>query len=130
MLEKEIEALLQLGIEVHLNTAVSFNADSNRITLGQLQHEFDAVYVAVGAGRESVLGAIDPVTRSTALPGVFAGSEVGNQKELPFITAMSDGRIAAVSMDRSIQKVSLTASRVNEGPYESCLYTNMGFTAP
>lgn len=125
VLEKEIEALLQLGIEVHLNTSVSFNADSNRITLGQLQHEFDAVYVAVGAGRESVLGAIDPVTRSTALPGVFAGSEVGSQKELPFITAMSDGRIAAVSMDRSIQKVSLTASRVNEGPYESCLYTNM-----
>ena len=31
---------------------------------------------------------------------------------------------AAVSIDRYIQRVSLTAARVNEGPYDSCLYTN------
>jgi Fe-S oxidoreductase len=123
-LEQEIDTFLKTGVEVHFNTAVSFTADSNRITLGQLHNDFDAVYVAVGAGHESVVDVIDPVTRSTALPGVFAGTDVGSQKELPFITAMSDGRIAAVSVDRYIQKVSLTASRVNEGPYESCLYTN------
>ena len=36
-----------------------------------------------------------------------------------------DGRRAATSIDRYLQKVSLTASRSNEGPYITRLYTNM-----
>jgi len=37
---------------------------------------------------------------------------------------MSDGRRAAISIDRYLQNVSLTASRNNEGAYETKLYTN------
>ena len=39
------------------------------------------------------------------------------------VRAVSDGRRAAISIDRYLQKVSQTASRVNEGSYVTRLYT-------
>lgn len=41
------------------------------------------------------------------------------------IYSVMDGRRAATSIDRYLQKVSLTAARVNEGQYTTRLYTNM-----
>ena len=41
------------------------------------------------------------------------------------ITSISEGRRAAISIDRYLQKVPFTASRINEGSYTSCLYTNL-----
>ena len=40
------------------------------------------------------------------------------------IRTISDGRRAAISIDRYLQRVSLTASRTNEGSYVTRLYTN------
>jgi Fe-S oxidoreductase len=43
---------------------------------------------------------------------------------------MSDGRRAGVSIDRYLQKVSMTAARINEGPYVTRLYTNTAGIGP
>lgn len=44
--------------------------------------------------------------------------------------AMGNARRAAVSMERLVKRVSLTAMRANEGPYESGLYTPVEGTPP
>ncbi len=134
VIEKDLEVLEKMGVEVRLNTPVSGIVGGGSITLSELQRTFDAVFLATGANssaqysldpEESGLGSIDPLTRATSQPGVFAGSDLKSpQIPVSIILAMSNGRIAAVSIDRYIQKVSLTASRSNEGPYESCLYTD------
>lgn len=136
VLENEINAFLKQGIELHLNTPVSARMEGGQITLDQLRRENDAVFIATGASGNfdaavAGLGSIDSATRATAVNGVFASLEIlGKANEMSSILAMSEGRIAATSIDRFIQRVSLTASRSNEGPYESCLYTNTQGIAP
>jgi Fe-S oxidoreductase/thioredoxin reductase len=132
VLESELSQLSRLGVEFRLNSPVSAVYGSGAFTISELQHEFDAVLIATGAddryglGSESAgLGTVDAQTCATAQPGIFAGFGVGRpENPMSLIMAMAYGRIAAVTMDRHVQRVSLTASRVNEGPYESCLYTN------
>ncbi len=134
IIESDIDIVLKMGVEVRLNTPVCGDISAGNVTLGQLQRDFDAVYLAIGANpparfslglNESGLGSIDPLTRATAQPGIFAGSDLARPgNPISSITAMSDGRIAAISIDRFVQRVSLTASRINEGAFESCLNTN------
>lgn len=134
VIDAEISNLVKMGVELRLNTVVSGLVAAGTITLEQLRREFEAVYLATGSPNGSSypldlekigLGQIDPQTHATTQAGIFAASDIElNKKPVSFIVAMSDGRSAAISIDRYIQKVSLTASRVNEGPYESCLYTN------
>ena len=98
-----------------------------------VQREFEAVYLAVGANPpgQFSLGfnghgriTVDPLTYATSQAGVFAGGEMlGLSGQTSPVAVMADGRRAATSIDRYVQRVSLTASRQNEGPYESCLYT-------
>lgn len=132
VLDAEIGLLSKMGIEIRLNTTVSTSPESGQVTLGQLQREFDAVYVAVGRSfspyvmnsKEMGLGNVDSFTHGTAIANLFICGDFEKEEPYSLILSMSDGRSAAVSVDRSIQRVSLTASRSNEGPFESCLYTN------
>jgi len=131
VIEAETALEAKMGVEVRLNTPVSAGG---RVSLAELRREFDAVYLAVGAdasARASVAmndagdRVVDPVTYATSQPGIFAGGEMLERESLTSpIEAMSDGRRAAVSIDRFVQRVSLIASRASEGAYESCLYTN------
>jgi Fe-S oxidoreductase len=75
--------------------------------------------------------AVDPATFATSLDGVFAGGDIlrGRDERSP-IRAMSDGRRAAISIDRYLQKVSLSAARNDDGGCVSCLYTNTAGVAP
>lgn len=133
IIDSEIDLILKMGAEARLNTPVSGDIYAGTITLGQLQRDFDAVFLAISANsaaryslglQEIGLGTIDPRTRATAQPGVFAASDIATPgNSLSPIMAMSEGRIAAISIDRYVQRVSLTASRANEGAFESCLYT-------
>ena len=132
--EKDIELLIRMGVEFRLNSTVNVMTGTGGISLSALQHEFDAVYLATGSNTggnnafnltEAGLGEPDPVTRATTQPGIFAAADIGKPKDsVSIIMTMSDGRRAATSIDRYIQRVSLTATRINEGPYDSCLYTN------
>jgi thioredoxin reductase len=114
-------------VQVHFNTPVSAEPDSGRVSLAQLQREFEAIYLAIGSDppAEFSLGfdghgrvTVDPLTYATSQKGVFAGGDMLGPKGRPSpIAAMADGRRAATSIDRYVQQVSLTASRQNEGPY-------------
>ena len=127
----DLDFLRQLPLEIRLNTALG--AD---MSLSELAHDFEAVYLGVGQAC-SGLGielkpdpsgriAVNETTFETVIPGVFAGGSAvsGSDRRSP-IRSVSDGRRAAISMDRHIQRVSLTASRENEGAYETRLYTNL-----
>ncbi len=104
------------------------------LSIPELRKDFDAIYLGIGQNSANgaelvkVLGCaleIDPVTFRTELDDIFVGGGLirGNRKPSP-ITSISDGRRAAISIDRFLQGVSLTASRENEGPYDTRLFTN------
>ncbi|MFM8319571.1 MAG: pyridine nucleotide-disulfide oxidoreductase/dicluster-binding protein [Chloroflexota bacterium] len=94
---------------------------------------------------------VDPQTLQTSRGGVFAGGGLllaraggsllsalqaegqvvtAEQLQAPAparrspIRSVLDGRRAATSIDRYLQRVSLTAARANEGPYTTRLYTS------
>ena len=123
----DIDAMLNMGIEVWLDAPVYGE-------LSELCGEYDAVYVATGPDTDhhfelerDEYGTIkaDLVTFGTNIEGIFAGGGLLWGAEMhSSITSISEGRRAAISIDRYLQKVSLTASRTNEGRYPSCLYTN------
>ena len=129
ILQHDLDAILALGIEAQYETPI------DRVHLSDLRRQFDAVYLAIGAHMpddfelerdEHGTVKVDPVTFGTNLDGVFAGGGILWGVEMrSAITSISEGRRAAISIDRYLQKVSLTASRIYEGPYTSCLYTNL-----
>jgi glutamate synthase (NADPH) small chain len=106
--------------------------------LAALAVEFDAVYLALGvvaAGAGSALGLqiddegairTDPVTLATSEPRVYVGGSV-LRPGAPWspITSIADGRRAALSIDRQLQRVSLAASRSDRAGYASRLIVNM-----
>jgi glutamate synthase (NADPH) small chain len=100
----------------------------------ELLETFDAVYLGTGTALDAKLGilcdksglvTVDAVTFETNRHGVFAGGRAvyGLEQYSP-ITSISHGRRAAISMDRFLQKVSLTASRECEGAYHTRLFTS------
>ncbi|AGW12795.1 putative 4Fe-4S ferredoxin iron-sulfur binding domain-containing protein [Megalodesulfovibrio gigas DSM 1382 = ATCC 19364] len=98
----------------------------NRALLDQLSAKFSVVYVGLDtpslAGGPASLGLEPPaaVTWQSA-ENTFCG---GFQTRT-CIDAAFQGRMAAVSMDRFLQKVSLTAARDREGPFETTLFTSI-----
>jgi NADPH-dependent glutamate synthase beta subunit-like oxidoreductase len=140
----DFRAVEELGVDIQLDTQVSSDPGpgtvGGRLTLGALRERHDAVFLAVGgqdcgsfglavdaAGRVQV----DPITYATSREGVFAGGSMLRAREdYSPIQAISDGRRAAISIDRSLQSVSLTASREGEGSRTSCLYTRTDDIAP
>ncbi len=128
VIAEDLEVLEKIGVEVRLNTTVGKD-----ISFEAVCEDFDAVFVATGdssdffglaAGAEGRI-AVDAVTLSTGREGVFAGGGVrlAEGQRSP-IRSISDGRIAAISIDRFLQKVSLTASRIGEGPFKTKLFTS------
>lgn len=121
-----------LGVEIRLNAPVR---DTH--FLADLRSGFDAVYLGLeGAdalqnetGGVFVRGFIQQVTRSLPLP---AGGVWGEDSERLFspVWLAAEGRRAATSMDRFLQKVSLTAGREKEGPYPTRLYTRTDGVEP
>ncbi|MCC7206562.1 MAG: FAD-dependent oxidoreductase, partial [Anaerolineae bacterium] len=133
VIEQDLEIIEKLGIEVQLHTPV--NRD-----LADVRREYDAVYIAVGPYTDESFDLtldsggfikVDPVIFSTSMEGVFAGGGLLWGMEMhSSVTSISEGRRAGISIDRYLQRVSLTASRVNEGPYTSCLYTSLEGVTP
>ncbi len=127
MITAELSVIETLGVEVHLNTPIG-----EALTLDELRDHNEAVYLAAGAEAGATFGlaldatgriAVDPVTFATSRDGVFAGGSLLRGRAAKAIDSIADGRRAAISIDRYLQNVSLTASRIGEGSVESCLYT-------
>jgi glutamate synthase (NADPH/NADH) small chain len=141
-LSNDLRIIETLGVEIRLNTSVGRTGGNGHSTfLARLCEEFDAVYLAIGAHSNDIPDlrfdengrvAIDPVTFQTSNEKVFAGGDIlrvsatypKTELKHSAILSISEGRRAAISIDRFLQKVSLTASRINEGPYPTRLYTN------
>jgi NADPH-dependent glutamate synthase beta subunit-like oxidoreductase len=148
VLANDLKIIEMLGVDIRLNTAVGRSGGNGHSTfLARLCEEYDAVYLAIGPHSSDIPDlkldengriAIAPLTFQTSLEKVFAGGDVLRvsvnfpEREIPHsaILSISDGRRAATSIDRFLQKVSLTAARSNEGPYETQLYTNTAEISP
>ncbi len=140
----DLQVLSTFKVDLRCSTEIE---DFNLIDNHQFEINgdlFDTVFV--GIGKNGVLPqplisdddvlSVDPRTFETKIPGVFAaGSMLAGtpviildaKVELPhsIIQSMAQGRKAALSMDRYLQKVSLTAARKNEGSYKTRLFTNI-----
>jgi len=121
----ELQAVEQLGAEVHTNARIDGDA------FAALRDEYDAVYLACGteAAAPAPLDGVDPVTFAAHAAGCFAGGSLLHGDYSP-IRSVADGRRAAISIDRHLQRVSLTAGRQNEGAYTTRLYTSLAGIEP
>jgi glutamate synthase (NADPH/NADH) small chain len=127
IIEQETAVLDKLGVGVQFE-APALDEDF----LGQCIRDFDAVYIgldAISAGNSGLQtaagGSLDVTDKmqTTGLDKVFAGGCSQNSAASPVWQA-AEGRWAATSMDRYLQKVSMTAGREKDGPYRTRLFTS------
>lgn len=126
----DFEALSRVGVTMELNTEIG-----GEIPLLGLLENHDAVYLAPGAQSRELFGLkatregrveVDAVTIATSEKGIFAGGSLLRAAgAISPILSISDGRRAAISIDRYLQRVSLTASRVREGGHGTRLFTSL-----
>lgn len=122
-LEKDLKKIEQSGITLETGHAV------NETGLQELLAQYDAVYVSAAAMEDMALDvAIDRATLQTDMDKLFAGNS--EQEGSSFITDASDGKKAAISIDRYLQKASLTLKREQEGAFASNLFTRTEQIAP
>lgn len=128
VIARDLEVLRTVGVDIRLNKSAGKD-----ISFSELRRDFDALYMTVGKNTESLSDfaldetgriKVDPVTFETSVRGVFSRTGGPEGKEHSPIQAIADGRRAAISIDRYLQGVSLTAVRTGEGSYETTLYTS------
>ena len=113
VLDSEIDIIKQLGLDIHPNTTIG-----NDISFAQLQHNYDAILVAIGQidpAKAKALGLepsdngiqVKPHTYQTSLTGVFAAGSVIRPRKLA-IRAVADGKEAAVSIDQYLTQKETT----------------------
>ncbi|MEG6616171.1 FAD-dependent oxidoreductase [Peptococcaceae bacterium 1198_IL3148] len=121
MINADLAVLNKMNIDLRLNTSLGKD-----VFLPELINEYDAIYLGLGNQKALALDLqVDDFTLATQHAGVFAGgSMIDAGSRYSSILSVAWGRKAATSIDRHIQRVSLTAGRTNEGPYQTRLYTN------
>ncbi len=135
IIAQDFEVLEWLQVDLRFNSRAGHD-----FFIEDLLEDFDAVYLGYGSQSLGDMGpalnsdglpTVDPVTFQTGRDGFFAGGSLirGDRSPSP-IRSISDGRRAAISIDRFLQRVSLTASRENEGRYDTRLYTSIEGVEP
>lgn len=95
--------------------------------LAEVAAEWDAVFLSASAA--PMLGQLLPDAQTLqAADKIFAGRP--RTGELLAILEMDDGKRAAISIDRYLQNVSLTAGREQESAFETTLVTDLTNVAP
>ena len=134
----DLAAVTASGARLVTDTVVALAAPRGANALSALAPDVDAVFLAAGAAEAdagAALGyevdergciAVDPVTLETSTPGVYAGGGM-LRPHAPWspIASIADGRRAALSIDRQLQGVSLSASRADRGGYVTGLLVNL-----
>jgi Fe-S oxidoreductase len=111
-IEEELQSIQKIGIQINYNTEV-LDAD-----LQEYMAQYDAVYLGTGHWEKHY--DIDPNTFQADNLSLFIGGEIVNKNQ-SIIFSVSSGKRAAISIERYIGKISLTASREREGIYETLL---------
>ncbi|MBV7274043.1 NAD(P)-binding protein [Clostridium sp. PL3] len=112
LIEEELQVINKGNIKINLNHTV----DSSE--LEKILNIYDAVYIGTGIWKENLK--IDLKTFQVGDTALFAGGRITTNND-SVIFSVSSGRRAVVSIDRYLQKVSLTVARENEGAYETNL---------
>ena len=134
----DVARVTDAGARIVPVTTVALAQPRGANALATLAPDVDAVLLAVGAGEAEAgadLGcavddrgriAVDPVTLMTSRAGVYAGGGMLRPGE-PWspIASIADGRRAALSIDRQLQQVSLSASREDRGGYATRLIVDL-----
>lgn len=115
-IEEELRIIDKLGIRVH------YNYEVDETQLEEIIAEYDAVYLGTGSWGKELH--IDRDTFQVIGSKIFAGGRLYDQND-SVIYALSSGKRAAVSMERFIKKVSLSASRDREGSFETPMKYNL-----
>jgi len=116
IIEDEINNIEKKGIQILYNTPVDPQALQNLLL------EYDAIYLGTGTWNEDLH--INPVTFQVDEISVFVGGRLATKKNSVIFSA-STGRRAAISIERYLKGVSMTASRDLEGSFETPLKMNL-----
>ncbi len=128
-IDREIDGLTRKG--VHFEPGQD---PDSKMFADRCLNAFDAVYLGLDAvsGRQWDLqcndnGNIrtDTQTGSTSHAAVFAGGQTRSP-----VWRAAHGRWAAISIDRFLQGVSLTAGRDRQGPFDTRLFTSLTDVTP
>ncbi len=124
-LELEMDKLLRQGMEVRIGQAI------DQALLDALLEEFDGLYLDRDeeAVRALVTNEPDQLSLATDHERVFAGGGSVVTQYSP-IQEAAWGRKGGGSLERLRQKVSLTAQRGKEGPFETRLFTSLEGVEP
>lgn len=104
-----LEALCTQQNPPAAQSACPLHVDCRGLCAAIAQGDFDAVVITDGTFAHTR----DPVTFMTDTEGVFSGGDAGTEPSAA--VSMSDGKRIAVSVDRYLKKVSLTAGREGGG---------------
>jgi Fe-S oxidoreductase len=117
ILAEELTLFERLGVTIRLNTNLSPDAFISA------EIDFDARFLG--------LEGLDEVDRERldSIENLFYGGASDQSAHSPVWQA-AQGRWAATSIDRYVQKVSLSAGREKEGPYATRLFTRIDDIAP
>lgn len=116
VLEEELKAISNLGIEVN------FNSDINKERLDEIVKNYDAVYLGMGEWEDELN--INPATFQVGNSSIFAAGRIANKNE-SVIFSVSSAKRAVTSIERYVKKVSITAVREKEGSYDTSLKLNL-----
>jgi len=123
------EALAMLG---RMGVTITTGQTLDAALLARVGTDFSGVYVEMTPGNPLGLARadVDTLTLLAKEPNVFCGGWPTADGALSIIDMATDGRRAAVSLDRRINATTLTASRFREGPCSTRAYTNLEGKAP
>ena len=119
--EQDVALLQKLGV-----TFSRHNCDKDR--LQEILEKFQGTYLSMAepAAMELFPNQTRKDTDALTLAGPLDGLYIGGWEDpLSPIQAVADGRKAAVSLDRYVAGVSMTASREKEGPQSTRLHTSL-----
>ena len=133
VVQKDLSIIPKMGIEVHLNTRVGRDIDSD-----VLLKSFDAVFIATGvSGTDPMMRVfkglkrtrwgtlqVNPISLETGVKGLFAGGDVATGPAT-IVDAMAHGRKAAISIDRYLCGEDLCQGREMEGSQRSPLRSEL-----
>lgn len=112
VIEEELQIFSKLNIEVILNRNVS------QKELKEIINENNAIFLGTGEWDENL--EINPETFQVQYSSIFAGGRL-IYKNGSVILSVSSARRAAVSIERYVKGISITAAREREGSYETPL---------